>query len=116
MTCYPRSAVVAALDLVDSMRVLSRAEYERIVATGMFEDDDVELIEGVIVSMPPPHGAEHDGVIHRLQKRLAFALGDRAEVRVQSAFAAGDRSEPEPDIAVVPPASTSARIPAKRGW
>jgi Uma2 family endonuclease len=69
----------------------------------VFDDESVELLDGVIVQMPPPHGPEHDGTIHVLAKLLLQALGDRAEVRIQSSFAAGERSEPEPDIAVVPP-------------
>jgi len=30
------------------------------------------------------------------------AIGERADVRIQSAFAASDDSEPEPDVAIVP--------------
>jgi Uma2 family endonuclease len=90
-------------DVVDAVRPITSREYARFVATGVFDDDAVELLQGVIVRMSPPHGPEHDGTIHKLAKRLGAALGDRAEVRVQSAFDGGERSQPEPDIAVVPP-------------
>src|SRR5262245_48414239 len=96
------TSVHAAPDLVEAMRPLLRMEYERFVGTGVFDDESVELLEGLIVRMPPPHGPEHDGTIHKLAKVLVAVLGDRAEVRIQSAFAAGDRSEPEPGRAVVP--------------
>lgn len=94
--------MLAALDIVESIHAFSRAEYERVVATGVFDDDSVELLEGVIVRIPPPHGPEHDGTIQKLGLRLIALLGTRAVVRFQSAFAASDQSEPEPDIAVVP--------------
>lgn len=38
-----------------------------------------------------------------LTHRLVLALDTRARVRVQLPFAASDISEPEPDLAVVPP-------------
>lgn len=96
--------MLVAPEIVEAIRVFSRAEYDRVVATGVFDDESVELLEGVIVRMPPPHGPEHDGTIQKLALRLIGALGSRAIVRIQSSFAAGDHSEPEPDIAVVPTA------------
>jgi Uma2 family endonuclease len=71
------------------------------VAAGMFEDERVELLYGMIVPMSP-HGPEHDDSLSGLEERLKASLGSRAKVRVQCAFAASDESEPEPDIAVVP--------------
>lgn len=107
--------MVTAPDLVESLRALTREEYDRIVATGVFDEDHVELIEGVIVRMPPPQGPEHAGTIHVIQKRLTLALGDRAEVRGQSSFAASERSQPQPDIAVVPPGDYRDAHP-QRAW
>lgn len=74
------------------------------VELGMFEDERVELLYGTIVTRGP-HGPDHDEAVNRFGERLTRALGDRARVRVQSAFAASNRSEPEPDVAVVPPRS-----------
>ena len=71
------------------------------VELGLFENERVELVYGVVVEMSPK-GARHDAVIQRLTKLAVLALGNRAGVRVQSAFAASDGSEPEPDVAVVP--------------
>lgn len=85
-----------------SFRPLKRVEYDQLVASGAFERERVELLDGMVMQMPPPHGPEHDGTIEILELLLKRALGDRARVRVQSAFAAGDYGEPEPDIAVVP--------------
>jgi len=85
-----------------AIRPLKRVEYDQLVAAGAFEHERVELLDGMVIRMPPPHGPEHHGTIQLLHKRLVRALGERADVRVQSAFAASDDAEPEPDLAVVP--------------
>jgi Uma2 family endonuclease len=85
----------------DTVRPISRQEYEKMVGLGLFEDERVELIDGVVLCMSP-EGAPHGGTIQRLTQILVLALHPRAAVRVQSAFAASDGSEPEPDVAVVP--------------
>jgi Uma2 family endonuclease len=91
----------ATLVAPDTVRPISRREYEKMVALGLFEDERVELIDGVVLCMSP-EGAPHGGTIQRLTQILVLALHPRAAVRVQSAFAASDGSEPEPDVAVVP--------------
>lgn len=82
-------------------RRLSRAEYDRIVAQGIFADDRVELIHGMVVTMSPI-GAPHADPVDVLNRHFVLALSERAVVRVQQPFAASDDSEPEPDIALVP--------------
>jgi Uma2 family endonuclease len=77
-------------------------DYERLVELGAFEGERVEFLYGTIVEMSP-HGPPHDSAIEELTEILVTALVGRARVRVQSAFAASDGSEPEPDVAVVPP-------------
>jgi Uma2 family endonuclease len=81
---------------------MSRAEYDRLVATGLFHDERVELIRGIVVKMSP-NGPAHADPIDVLTRHFVRALGDRAVVRVQLPFAASDDSEPEPDLALVPP-------------
>jgi Uma2 family endonuclease len=95
----------------DAPRPLRRAEYERMVELGFFENERVELLYGTVVRMSP-HGAPHDATVQRLNELLVLALHGRAGVRVQSAFAASDGSEPEPDIAVVPPGDHDAAHPS----
>src|SRR5580704_13183378 len=56
------SAMLFDPDLLepDRARRLTRAQYDAIVAAGLFGDDRVELIEGVVVSMSPndpPHAS-----------------------------------------------------------
>lgn len=102
-------------DVAATLRPISREEYARFVATGVFDDEAVELIEGMIVRMPPPHGPEHDGTLHLLGRKLAMAIGDRGEVRVQCTLDAGEHAQPEPDLAVVPPADYRDAHP-RRAW
>jgi len=66
------------------------------------EDDKVELIEGVIVSVSP-QGRKHSFVIQRLSAILYRLLDDaRYAILPQLPLTLGDRNEPEPDLAVVP--------------
>ena len=99
---YPATVLDTAEIQPDEHRLIRRQEYERMVELGMFEDERVELLYGVIVKMSP-HGPEHDSALSRLTKLFVRELGDGADVRIQSAFAASDGSEPEPDLCVVPP-------------
>jgi Uma2 family endonuclease len=98
------------LDLDDiqpeRLRPLRRTEYDHLVATGAFEDEHVELLRGVLVTMSP-QGNDHASVTaeisHRLMEQLvALGLNSRYMVRTQLPYAASDYSEPEPDIAVAP--------------
>lgn len=95
-----------------AIRPLKRVEYDQLVAAGVFEHERVELLDGMVIQMPP-HGPEHDGTIQLLQRILVRALGERADVRVQSAFAATEDGEPEPDIAVVPVADYRGAHPGE---
>ena len=91
----------AKLVAPDTVRPISRREYEKMVELGLFEDERIELIDGVLLCMSP-EGAPHSGAIQRLTQIMVLALHPRAAVRAHSAFAASDGSEPEPDVAVVP--------------
>jgi Uma2 family endonuclease len=95
---------VIALDLIDpeKPRRIARAEYDRMVAMGLFEGEHVELLHGVIIAMTPPNDPPHASPVQLLTELLILGLARRASVRVQLPLAAADESEPEPDIAVVP--------------
>lgn len=82
------------------VRPIAVAEYHRMFDAGILtEDERVELLEGVIVSMPP-HGPSHAHAIERLTRALARKVSDDLRVRPQLPLTLGT-SEPEPDIAVV---------------
>ncbi len=81
---------------------ISVTRYLDLVVTGaLAEDDRVELLEGVIVAMPPAN-PPHDAAVTRCTYALIRALGDRAVVRTQCSFLESAWSLPEPDVAVVP--------------
>jgi Uma2 family endonuclease len=96
------------------VRPIRRDEYERLVESGFFEGERVELLYGVIIRRSS-QGPEHDDALDRLASELQRCLAGRARVRVQSGFAASDGSEPEPDIAVVPPGDYAQTHPS-RAW
>jgi Uma2 family endonuclease len=75
------------------------------VEMGLFEEDEkIELIKGFIVRMSPT-GVPHASVVQALTRIFVLALvpSERAAIRIHSPFAASDDSEPEPDVAVLPP-------------
>ncbi len=90
-----------APSLPDGVRPLRRVEYDRLVDLGMFEDERIELLDGVLVPMSPI-GPPHASAVQKLDELLILALHGRAAVRPQNPFAAGDLSEPEPDLVVAP--------------
>ena len=101
----------AAISPADA-RPIRRDEYEKMVALGLFENERVELLYGVIVRMAPK-GPPHESAIEHLTERFVQALAGRATVRIQSSFAASDGSEPEPDVAIVPRGDYRKQHPTK---
>jgi Uma2 family endonuclease len=100
MSAGPTSAETTAL-LLESPRLLNVDEYHRMIEAGIFgEDEHLELLEGVIVAMPP-QDATHAYCIRRLTRLLTRRLGDEYDVAVQLPLTLGPRNEPEPDLAVV---------------
>jgi Uma2 family endonuclease len=92
------------------VRPIKRSEYDRMIALGLFEDERIELLRGVLV-MLPPQLAPHASTIRKLTNLLMARLGGRFELSVQSPLALSDDSEPEPDVAVVPPGDYDAEHP-----
>jgi len=82
------------------VRSFKRSEYDRMVELGMFEDERVELIRGVLVKMSPQLAA-HASTVARLNQLMMARLQGRFCLRIQSPLALSDDSEPEPDVAVV---------------
>jgi Uma2 family endonuclease len=86
--------------LLESLRPLRRREYDCLVELGVFDDERVELLSGLLVAMSP-QGPEHAEVTGYLAERLSVALAGRARVRAHSPLSLSDESEPQPDVAVV---------------
>jgi len=87
--------------LQEPVRPLRRVEYDKLVEAGVFEDERVELLYGIIIRMSPI-GPPHASAVAALNELLILRLAGRASVRVQSSIEASDDSQPEPDVAVVP--------------
>ena len=87
-------------ELAPRPRPLRRAEYDRMVDAGLFQNERIELIRGALAEMSPQN-VSHAFAIQVLSQLLVPPLVGRAAVRVQLPFAAGDDSEPEPDVALV---------------
>jgi Uma2 family endonuclease len=79
----------------EQRRPITRAEYHAMGESGLFQDERVELLDGVIVRMSP-RSEPHDSVIERLSELILPPLVGRARVRIQLGFAASEYSEPEP--------------------
>lgn len=94
----------------ERVRPLRRAEYDQLVAGGAFEDERLELLAGRLVTMSPL-GSRCAEVVNRLTEAFVGLQG-RARVRVQLPFAATEDSEPEPDVALVPPGNYGREHPA----
>ncbi len=111
VACYP--SFVSTLDHLSDLapervRPLKRIEFERLVAAGVFDDERIELLGGVIVEMSP-QSMRHEAAIERLNEALVLALRGRATVRPRLSIAASDDSLPEPDVSVVSPRDRNAR-------
>lgn len=94
-------ARLSALLAREPARRISVDEYHRMIEAGILDEDEhVELLEGVIVSVSP-QGRPHARVIQWLNRHLVKTLGDEYAVLPQLPLTLGGFSEPEPDPAVV---------------
>jgi Uma2 family endonuclease len=83
------------------IRPITRSEYDRMIALGLFQDERVELRQGTLVKLSPQL-APHASTIRKLSRLLMEQLQGQFELSIQSPLALSDDSEPEPDVAVVP--------------
>ncbi len=87
-------------DLVSQVHRYSVEEYEDLVVKGAFEDQRVELIDGLILDMSPKSAA-HESAVRWLIEWLARNIDwGRYQVGVCNSIRL-DPSEPEPDLMVV---------------
>lgn len=85
---------------------LSRRDYARLAEGGAFQGRRVQLIGGTVIAMSPM-GTEHAFAIAQLTGSLSALLVPLGfHVRCQLPLAIGDDSEPEPDFAIVPAATS----------
>jgi Uma2 family endonuclease len=96
--------MVAPLDIpveLHEQRRITVPEFHRMVEAGVIgEDERVELLEGVLVAMPPM-GGPHAWTVAELNHILTRALPEGYRVRPQLPVTLGQYSEPQPDLAVI---------------
>ncbi len=93
----PHPADVSQLPL----RRFTVDEYYAMAEAGILtEDDRVELIDGVIIEMPPL-GSRHIGGVNGFTRELSATVGKQAVVQVQSSVRLDDGTEPLPDLALL---------------
>jgi Uma2 family endonuclease len=80
-------------------------QYHELVNTGVLADRQVELLAGNIIEMSP-EGMSHAVYCSDAVDYLRQLLGDNAKVREAHPITLPNYSEPEPDIAVVMPATS----------
>jgi len=83
------------------LRRWKRAEYERLIETGIFRPGErIELIDGLLV-VAEPQSSLHFTAVRLVERALSRAFGEGWDVRAQGPIALDDASEPEPNVAVV---------------
>jgi Uma2 family endonuclease len=88
---------------------ISVAEYDRMVAAGVFHPRArLELIHGEIVEMTPV-GPRHASRVDGLHAMFVTRLGKRVHVRSQGPVHMGAYSEPQPDVLLLRPRDDSYR-------
>jgi Uma2 family endonuclease len=97
----------------DRLRLLTAEEFLLMVEQGLFVDEHVELLDGVVVQRMG-EGEDHRWVIDELTEILVTQLAGRLKVRVDGPFVASKLSVPEPDFAVVDPATRKGKEHPRR--
>lgn len=78
----------------------TREQFYQMGEAGLFQGQQVELIEGEILLMPAM-GPLHRGMVTIIGDLLRTLFGDGYFVSSQGPFEAGRQSDPEPDIAII---------------
>jgi len=95
------SVATLPADVPECLRRIRVEEYHRMIEAGILgEDEKVQLIDGMLVTMTP-QGRAHAFVIQELTRILVRQLGDDFRVLSQLPLTLAGDSEPEPDVAVV---------------
>ena len=95
----------------ERIRRLNVDEYLRLAEAGAFEDERVELLDGLLVVMSPIGGPHTWIVAHLLERLILSTQGLPVTVISQSSVHMTDYSMPEPDIAVMSRPSSITEVP-----
>lgn len=82
-------------------RLFAVDEYERMIAAGIFQEDDrLELVEGEILAMRPV-GSRHVACVNRLADLLYRSMPPNCMLSTQNPIRLTPLSEPQPDLALL---------------
>ena len=94
---------MSVLDFADQIHRYSVDEYEDLIEMGAFEDQHVELINGVVLDMTPISPRHDDAVAWLLNCWIVPGIDSkRMHVRIDSSLRLSD-SVPQPDVLIVGP-------------
>lgn len=93
---------VAQLDQPPAPIGLTGAQFDLLVAHGMFDHRHIELIDGEVFEMSPMNDAHVKAVVRVQYALLRVFPPTQSTVLVQCALRLGDDNRPEPDVAVIP--------------
>jgi Uma2 family endonuclease len=96
------TASADAIRLLGSeLRRMDVTDYHRMIKAGIFDEDErVELLEGVIVTMSPQN-PDHALVVERLTNPRFLRSPADFVIRCQLPLLLSDTDEPEPDVAII---------------
>jgi len=95
------------------VRSFKRSEYDRMVELGLFQDERVELIRGVLVKISPQL-ASHASTVQKLNQLLMARLQGRFTLRIQSPLALSDDTSPSLMLQSCLSVTTTPSTPAPR--
>src|SRR5438445_364108 len=93
-------ALVKRLDGTKNVTPVLSREYDRLVDQGFFDDERLELLDGLLV-VKEPQGSRHASTVIKIRQALERAFGPKFHCREHAPIALDRLSEPEPDVAVV---------------
>jgi Uma2 family endonuclease len=99
----------------DQIRPLRVDEYMRLAEAGVFDDEKVELLDGVVVKMSA-QGPRHLELVTFMNRLLARRLPDDYAVVPQCTHRLSEYSAPEPDFVVVTTRSVHAHARETAAW
>jgi Uma2 family endonuclease len=99
----------------DQVQPLRVEEYMRLSEAGAFDDEKVELLDGVVVKMTA-QGPKHLALMAFMNRLLARRLPDDYRVVPQCTHRLSEYSAPEPDFAVVTARSVRALESERAAW
>lgn len=90
-------------------RLLSIEEFYRLGEAGVLkEEDHVELIQGEMIQMAPI-GGPHLFAVNEFNRQFSLQLGGSGIISVQNPIALPPNNVPQPDIAILSPATHARR-------